>query len=336
MTRIVNVLNDTLRGLIETDERVHVFGESIEAPYGGAFKVTGNLSATFPGRVFDTPISEAGITGMATGMALRGLRPIVEVMFGDFISLCLDQVLNGMTKFRVMFGRNVAVPVVLRTPMGGGRGYGATHSQTIEKLFVGIPHLNVVAPSPVHDVGNLLRSAVISDDGPTLFIEHKLLYAQRVWDDAAHAENGSFASTTDDLYPTVTVRPKSDDGDDPADVSIVTYGGMVPIVVEATQRLREADILCEIVVPSRIAPLDAAPIVESVARTGCAVIVEEGTRSHGWGAEVACRIHECDGTADASTVRVGARDHALPSAKRLESEFLPDVGDVEAAILELV
>ena len=145
MKRYVEVLNETLLELLREDARVHVFGESIEDPYGGAFKVTKGLSKTFPGRVFDTPISEAGLIGLAGGMALRGLRPVVEIMFGDFLTLGMDQLLNSLTKFTAMYGEAVDVPVVVRTPMGGRRGYGPTHSQSIEKLFFGIPRASAAS-----------------------------------------------------------------------------------------------------------------------------------------------------------------------------------------------
>lgn len=332
MTRIVSVLNEALLGLLREDERVFVLGESIEAPYNGAFKVTKDLSTEFPARVMDTPISEGGLTGLATGMALRGMRPVVEIMFGDFVTLCVDQVLNAMTKFRVMFGQDVPVPVVIRTPMGGRRGYGATHSQTLEKLFVGVPHLDVVAASPVHDVGALLRSAVLDASDPTLFLEHKLLYAERVWDDAWLAERSLRATSAGGPYPTITLSPVSGE----ADVTVVSYGGMAPVVMEAVRRLSDAHVHVEVVLPSLLSPLDAAPIVDSVHRTGSAVVAEEGTRAHGWGAEVSCRIREAEGTADASVIRVAARDHALPSCRELEARFLPQADDVEAAILDLV
>jgi len=162
---------------MHTDERVYLLGEDILDPYGGAFKVTRGLSTAFPERVLTTPISEAAIVGVASGMALRGLRPVAEIMFGDFVTLIADQIVNHAAKFRWMYNDQVRVPLVVRTPMGGRRGYGPTHSQSLEKMFLGVPGLHVVAPNTLGDPGQLLEAA-IADDDPVLFVEHKLLYTR--------------------------------------------------------------------------------------------------------------------------------------------------------------
>ena len=145
---VLQSLNSALHGMMASDPRVIIMGEDVLDPYGGAFKVTRGLSQSWPERVLTTPISEAGFTGVAAGMAMRGLRPIVEIMFGDFLLLAGDQILNHITKFRWMYNEQVSVPITIRTPMGGGRGYGPTHSQSTEKHFLGMPGLHVVAPSP--------------------------------------------------------------------------------------------------------------------------------------------------------------------------------------------
>lgn len=146
MTKVLDSLNAALHGCLEADDSVVVLGEDILDPYGGAFKVTRGLSSAFPDRVVTTPVSEAGIVGLANGMALRGLRPVVEVMFGDFTTLVADQLINHAAKFAAMYGHRVSVPLVVRTPMGGRRGYGPTHSQTLEKLFLGVPGLGSWRP----------------------------------------------------------------------------------------------------------------------------------------------------------------------------------------------
>src|SRR5512137_2746142 len=176
MLTVLESLNEALHHAMENDARVYVFGEDILDPYGGAFKVTRGLSTKFPERVLTTPISEAGIVGVATGMALRGLRPVVEIMFGDFVTLIADQLVNHAAKFRWMYNEQVSVPLVVRTPMGGRRGYGPTHSQTLEKLFLGIPGLRVLAPCALGDPGELLMKAILEDNDPVLFVENKLLY----------------------------------------------------------------------------------------------------------------------------------------------------------------
>ncbi len=154
-----------MHAIFDARDDVYLLGEDVLDPYGGAFKVTQGLSDRFPERVLTTPISEGGMFGVAAGMSLRGLRPILEIMFGDFIALGLDQVVNGISKFREMYDDQVTVPLVVRTPMGGRRGYGPTHSQSLEKLLLGIPNICVVAGSECHDLGALLAHAV-EDDAP--------------------------------------------------------------------------------------------------------------------------------------------------------------------------
>ena len=170
--RCVHELNKALHELFERRDDVYLLGEDLLDPYGGAFKVSQGLSTRWPERVITTPISEASLVGLSAGMALRGLRPILEIMFGDFIALGYDQIVNGISKFREMYDDQVQVPLVVRLPMGGGRGYGPTHSQSLEKALLGVPNVTVVAMSEYHNVGGLLSDAV-DDDEPVFFIENK-------------------------------------------------------------------------------------------------------------------------------------------------------------------
>ncbi len=180
MTTILESLNRGLRTCLEESDQVYVIGEDVLDPYGGAFKVTRGLSTDYPERVITTPVSEAGIVGVGVGMALRGLYPVIEIMFGDFISLTVDQLINHAAKFRWMSNDQVRVPLVVRTPMGGRRGYGPTHSQSLEKHLLGAPGLRVVAATALGDAGDLLRKVVLEDDDPVLFLEHKALYAKQI------------------------------------------------------------------------------------------------------------------------------------------------------------
>ena len=182
MPTLLDSLNTALRQALTSNPNVVLLGEDILDPYGGAFRVTRGLSTAFPDRVITTPVSEAGFVGLSTGMALRGLRPVVEIMFGDFVTLIADQVINHAAKFRWMYNNQVRVPLVIRTPMGGRRGYGPTHSQTLEKLFMGVPGLRVLAPCALGDPGELLLRAILDDDDPVLFVENKLLYPLQVKD----------------------------------------------------------------------------------------------------------------------------------------------------------
>ncbi len=166
MTTVLYSLNRALHRAFAEDERVYLIGEDLLDPYGGAFKVARGLSTAYPGRVLTTPVSEAGILGVGTGMALRGLRPVVEVMFGDFVTLIADQLVNHAAKFRAMYNGQVAVPLVVRTPMGGRRGYGPTHSQSLEKLFLGVPGLRVLAPSRAGRPGGAAAPGDPGEPGP--------------------------------------------------------------------------------------------------------------------------------------------------------------------------
>jgi len=302
-------------------------------PYGGAFKVTQGLSSRWPKRVITTPVSEGAIFGVAAGMALRGWRPVLEIMFGDFIALGFDQTVNGISKFRAMFDDQVRVPLVVRTPMGGRRGYGPTHSQTLEKLLLGVPGITVVAPSECHDIRALLLAA-IDDDEPVFFIENKLMYGRP----NRRPENGRLGdlqcAETEGPYPALSF---SGNGFVGGETTIVTYGGMLPIVLEAAVRLIiEDELFTEVVCLSRLLPLDLEPLLESVARTGSLVTVEEGTLTGGVGAEIAARVQsEAWDDLRRPVERIAARDGIIPAAPTLEEAVLPGVDDVVSAVRAL-
>jgi pyruvate/2-oxoglutarate/acetoin dehydrogenase E1 component len=331
--RCVQVLNEALHALMASREDVYLLGEDVLDPYGGAFKVTQGLSDAHPGRVLTTPISEASLFGVAAGMALRGKRPILEIMFGDFIALGFDQVVNGISKFREMYDDQVTVPLVVRTPMGGRRGYGPTHSQSLEKLLLGVPNTCVVAASECHDLGALLTNAV-EDERPVFFIENKLMYGRpnRRPEDGHVGELAVRESRG--RYPALTF---SGNGFAEASATIVAYGGMVPIVLEAaTELILEHEIFCEVVALSQLLPMELDVVLESVARTGALVTAEEGTLTGGFGAEIAARVQqEAWSDLRAPVQRVAARDGIIPSARPLEDAMLPSVDDVVQAIAAL-
>jgi pyruvate/2-oxoglutarate/acetoin dehydrogenase E1 component len=319
-----------LHELFAERDDVFLLGEDVLDPYGGAFKVTQGLSDRFPDRVLTTPISEGGLFGIAAGMALRGQRPILEIMFGDFVALGFDQIVNGISKFREMYDDRVTVPLVVRTPMGGRRGYGPTHSQSLEKFLLGVPNVCVVAASESHDLRQLLRAAV-EDDRPVFFIENKLMYGRtnRRPDDGHVGELACRESGV--RYPALSFSG-TDFAEDAA--TIVTYGGMVPIVLEAvTELILEHEIFCEVVALSQLAPLELEPVRESVARTGALVTAEEGTLTSGFGAEIAARMQELAwGQLRAPALRVAARDGIIPAARPLEDDVLPGAADVVEAV----
>ncbi len=328
------------------DQQVFLLGEDILSPYGGAFKVTRGLSESFPDRVLTTPISEAAVVGLASGMALRGLRPVVEIMFGDFTTLIADQLINHATKFRWMYNDQVRVPVVVRTPMGGRRGYGPTHSQTLEKLFLGVPGLRILAPTVFGDPGDLLIQAILADDDPVLFIENKLLYLLPVLEDTSLAEF-DFQATLPPLrsFPSpngsqLLTQPLSTPGYAPAykltlkgapapQLTLAAYGYMAELARQTILRLAyEQELFAELVVVTQLAPFEIDPILESARHSQRLLVVEEGTLTLGWGAEVLARASESLGPALQKAQRLAALDLPVPASGPLELRVLPGVEQI--------
>jgi pyruvate/2-oxoglutarate/acetoin dehydrogenase E1 component len=340
MTTVLDSLNLALRHALDEDERVLLIGEDILDPYGGAFKVTRGLSSAFPERVITSPISEAGIVGLATGMALRGLRPVVEIMFGDFITLAADQLINHASKFRWMYNDQVRVPLVVRTPMGGGRGYGPTHSQTLEKLFMGIPGLHVIAPSSLGDPGRLLRESVLRTQDPVLFIENKLLYSLPVRDLGSDPDfeinefHGRLSASGEIYAPTFLMILR---GAPPAELTITAYGYMVELARQAAHRLAyEHEVFVEVAAPTRLAPSEPGEIVASCRRTRRLLALEEGTHDLGWGAEIIAHAAEALGPRLLAAKRVAALNLPLPASRTLESAVLPDVEKIVKCAINIL
>ncbi|MCZ4313810.1 thiamine pyrophosphate-dependent enzyme [Comamonadaceae bacterium G21597-S1] len=309
-------LNAALRTLLAESGDVIVLGEDLHDPYGGAFKVTAGLSSEFPGRVISTPISEAGITGAGIGLAMAGRRPVVEIMFADFLTLCMDQLYNHAVKFPGMFP-DCEVPLVVRTPCGGRRGYGPTHSQSPENLLISVPGLTVVYGSHRHNVGQLLVDAVTRWPNPVVFLEHKLLYgeAQTALDYQVVAP-----STQDhgaDLFPTVRR------GASAPDVTLVTYGGMLPHVERAANRLEaEEEISVEVVAPSLLAPLPRDTLVPLLMTRPRIIIVEESHHEFGFSAELMATLAEAGFSG--TMARLGLPPIPIASARSLEKDQLLD------------
>ena len=328
MTTILESLNRGLRTCLEESDQVYVIGEDVLDPYGGAFKVTRGLSTDYPERVITTPVSEAGIVGVGVGMALRGLYPVIEIMFGDFISLTVDQLINHAAKFRWMSNDRVRVPLVVRTPMGGRRGYGPTHSQSLEKHLLGTPGLRVVALTALGDAGDLLREVVLEDDDPVLFLEHKALYAKPI---IAHDELSDFeVDVRDEQYPSYRLRIA---GAPAPVITLTAYGYSAELACEAMKRLAyEHEIFSDLIVPTQLSPFELGDLITAVSHTKRLLTVEEGTMTLGWGAEVIASVLEELG-AGFQAQRIAARDMPIPAAGPLETAVLPQIEDIiEAAI----
>jgi 2-oxoisovalerate dehydrogenase E1 component len=327
--RMVSLIHDALRRNMLRNEKILLIGEDIEGPYGGAFKVTKNLSLEFPGRVRNTPIGEAAIVGIGNGLALMGWLPVCEIMFGDFLGLAADQLLNHASKFRYMYNEQVSVPLIVRTPMGGKRGYGPTHSQSIEKHFMGLPGTRMLALHHHYDPGLVYDTLFDSIDRPTLIIENKLLYAVHVTD---KVPDGFVLEHGDEPFPTTRIRPQGK-----PDLTLLCYGGMLPDVEKATDQLfDEHEIICEIICPIQLYPLNLTPIIESVQKSGRLIVVEEGLSFAAFGAEVASQIVETAPGVLRDFLRVSSPRHPIPACGPLEKQLLPSVTHVKAAALKVM
>lgn len=322
-------LNHSLQKIMKKNERVIIIGEDIRDPYGGAFKVTKGLSSNFPDRVRNTPISEGAMAGIAAGLALRGYLPVVEIMFGDFLALCADQMLNSITKFPLMYKDKVEMPLVIRTPMGGGRGYGPTHSQSIEKMFLGMPGLNVIAPSPFHEPGALLERAIAKDRSPVLFLEHKILYPKLLV-----REGGSIKVEYHDQegYPVAVARNFTSGK---PDAVVIGYGVVGLHVQGFLDEFREEEIRVLGIFPSAIHwPLPDS-VLTLIEESQLIVVAEESTEGFGWASEVSANLYErLIGKISKRIVRLSSEADAIPSAKEAEEKVLLTQQKIKEAILE--
>lgn len=328
--RINSSLRKALNSALENDPKVVLIGEDIESPYGGAFKATDGLSATFPDRVLNTPISEAAITGIANGLALGGYRPVVEIMFGDFLTLAVDQWLNHAAKFAQIYNNKIKVPIVIRTPMGGKRGYGPTHSQSIEKLFLGVPGTRVLCMNHRYSPELLYKNLFALPDLPTLVVENKILYGQY-----AHSESPAgyqLFSSTGDAFPMIRLKP-----DDDAEITIVAIGGAAMDAEAAAQELFiEEEALADLFFPLQLYPFDISAIMASVNTTKRLLIVEEGQGFASLSSEILAQISEQRALTGVVCGRVCALPYAIPSSRYLEEKCLPTVDKIVQKAKELL
>ena len=314
-------ITDALREEMHRDDNVFIMGQEIGV-WGGAYAVTRGFYDEFgPRRVRDTPISEMAIGGAATGAAMNGLRPVAEFMTMNFAFLALDTIVNHAAKIHYMFGGQVKVPVVFRAPGGGGRQLGATHSHTPDVLFSHFPGLKAVSPSTPYDAKGLLKAAIRSDD-PVLFIEHHTLYQIR----------GEVPE--EDYTIPIGVSDVKREG---SDVTLIAYAQGMKVAMEAAAQLAKEGIEAEVVDLRSLRPLDMGPALESFKKTFKAVIVEEGYRSFGIGAEIAARLQEeAFDYMDAPIKRVAQFEVPLPYSRELEQSALINPEKVIIAVKEVL
>ncbi len=314
-------LNQAMRDEMQRDERVFLIGEDV-GYYQGAFKVSkGFVEAFGPQRVLDTPITEAGFTGLAIGAAMAGLRPIVELMTFNFGILALDQIVNNAAKIRYMSGGQLSIPIVIRGPGSAAHQLGAQHSQSLEAWFCHVPGLKVIAPATPHDAKGLLKSA-IRDDNPVIFIEAQLLYGTK-----GEVEDGEY---TIPIGQAEITRLGTD-------VTIVAYSKMQLLAMEAAEVLAQEGIQAEVIDPRTLKPLDAETICTSVRKTGRLVIVEEGWPFAGLGAQIAETVYaNAFDYLDAPIVRVTGEEVPMPYARPLEDAAIPDRARVITAVKQVL
>jgi pyruvate/2-oxoglutarate/acetoin dehydrogenase E1 component len=317
----VESLRMTLKEEMERDPSLMLIGEDI-GRYGGIFGVTKGLLEEFgPHRVRSTPISESAIIGSALGAAMTGIRTVAEIMYVDFTTCAMDQIVNQVAKMRYMSGGKAKIPLVIRTQEGGGRGNAAQHSQSLEALFLHIPGLKIVMPSTPYDARGLLKTA-IRDENPVMFIEHKLLYATK-----GFIPDGEFLIP----FGQADVKRKG------KDVTVIAISYMVMKALRAAERLAEEGVDVEVIDLRTLVPLDLETLLQSVRKTNRVVIVHEGCRRGGIGAEITCNImEEAFDFLDAPIQRVGALNVPIPYSEPLENAVIPGEEEIATAVKKVL
>lgn len=315
-------VREALAQAMEADERVFLFGEDVGV-YGGAFGVSGDLVHRFGAeRVIDTPISELGIAGAAVGAAITGMRPVVEIQFSDFVTLAMEQLVNQAAKIRFMFGGKASVPMVVRLPGGSGTGAAAQHSQSLEAWFAHVPGLKVLQPSTPHDAKGMLLAA-IDDPNPVMIFEHKLLYKTK-----GHVPAEPYRVP----IGKAAIRREG------SDITIVGSSIMALKAQAAAARLADEGISAEVIDLRSIRPIDFTAIAESVRKTHRLMVVYEGVKTMGIGAEISAMIAESEvfDFLDAPIVRLGGVDAPIPYNPVLERAAVPQEDDIFTAALNLL
>ena len=314
--RYLRAINQALADAMDADPNVVVFGEDVSEA-GGSFGATRGLRDRFGAeRVIDTPISEAALAGAAVGAALSGLRPVLEIMFMDFTTLVMDALVNQAAKVRFMFGGQRSVPMVLRTPHGGGLGAGPQHSQCLEAWFAHVPGLKVVCPADPASAYGLLRAA-IADPDPVIVVENKALYSMKA----------DVPETLETMLigRAATIRPGRD-------LTLVSYGAAVHTCVKAADVLAGEGIAAEVIDLCSLQPWDEASVLESLQRTHRLVVVHEAVEAFGIGAEIAARMADIGfDELDGPILRIGAPFMPVPFSKALESAYIPSAGAIVQA-----
>lgn len=313
--RQVELINSFFKKEMSANDKVVFIGEDVLSPYGGAFKVARDLSALHPDRVFSTPISEAAIVGISNGLALNGFKPFAEIMFGDFITLAFDQIVNHASKFHHMFNKKTNCPVVIRTPMGGRRGYGPTHSQTLDKFLIGIDNVKTVALNTFIDPADIFDQ-IMKEEHPVILIENKTDYGKKI---LHHTATNFNYTINNEIYPVIKVAPQHST----PTLTIVAYGGMADIINGILNDIFvQTDYLPELIIPSLISDLPIQVVSDSLNTTQKLIVVEEGSSYAGVGGELIAKLMEMGNVFKCK--RIAALPVPIPSVKSLEHIVLPN------------
>tara|TARA_B100002003_G_scaffold100638_1_gene93701 strand:+ start:731 stop:2686 length:1956 start_codon:yes stop_codon:yes gene_type:complete len=328
--RVVKAINESFKKLMGQYPKMLFIGEDIKSPYGGAFKVTKGLSKLFPNRVFNAPISEAAIVGLGSGLAMGGYRPFIEIMFGDFMTLTMDQILNHASKFEYMYNNQVSVNLVVRTPMGGGRGFGPTHSQTLDRHFFGIPGLRVIAINNLIEPHKVFSAIMKNNTGPTIVIENKILYTV---DLREHLPHGFKAHATDEDFSVIHIKPDAS----AVDLTLMGYGGIAETLIKVVERLfEEYDLVAEIICPTQIYPFNINPLSHIFKRSRALFLVEEGQGFAGFGAEIIAQIAESNPGLLKKVKRIIPPSIPIPASGHLEQAVLPGIDNIIKNVMEVI
>ncbi len=318
----LQAVRDALAEEMRRDEDVFLIGEDIGV-YGGTCGVTEGMIHEFgPERMIETPVSELGYTGIGVGAALTGSRPVVEIMFSDFVTVAFDQIVNQAAKMRFMSGGQIRLPLVIRTPFGAGTGAAAQHSQCPESWFANVPGLKIIAPSSAYDAKGLLKAA-IRDDNPVIFFEHKLLYKEK-------------GEVPEEEY--VLPIGKADIKRAGKDITLIAYGHMALFCLQAAEILEKEGIGAEVLDPRTLVPLDSEAIIRSVKKTGRALIVHESAQTGGFGGEIAAVIAGSEALFNmkAPVERLAGSDYPVAFSREIEAQMLPDIKRIVEKAKKLV
>lgn len=316
-------LIDGLEKLL-ADPKVFLLGEDVQEPYGGAYTITKGMSTKYPGKVLNTPMSEQGFTGMGVGMALVGYKPIIEIMFGDFSTLIMDQILNHASKFVEGFEKELHL--VVRDPMGGYRGYGATHSQSLEKLYVGLPNIAVISPSVLHEPGDLLVKSM-GLGVPVIFAENKLDYTRKMFQAEKNADAFEVKYHGGDFPIAEVTFP-----DEEAELTIVSYGGLINPLLELLYDVyMEEEVAVRLLDISSLSPMDFDMLHALLKDSKKVLTVEEGHIPFGIGDTIISQMVQRGMTAKFKTI--GAKQHIIGTSKEAEALALPQMDEIRDVIL---